>query len=29
MLKSPGEALFNQFATDSKIIDSLDYYRKL
>ncbi len=27
MLKSPGEALFNQFASESEIIASLDYYR--
>lgn len=28
MLKSPGEALFNQFATSEEIIESLDYYRQ-
>ena len=27
MLKSPGKALFNQFASEKKIIASLDYYR--
>jgi len=28
MLKSPGEALFNQFAGETEIIESLDYYRQ-
>ena len=29
MLKSPGEALFNQFSVESEIIASLEYYRQL